>query len=35
MKLQVTSYGRTISLETKGDDLCLTEVMELIRGLLI
>lgn len=34
MKIEVTSYGKTITVETPKDDLPMEEMIEIIRGIL-
>ena len=34
MKIEVTSYGKTITVETPNDDLAMQEMIDIIRGVL-
>lgn len=34
MKIEVTSYGKTITVETTYDDVEMSEIIEIIRGIL-
>jgi uncharacterized protein Smg (DUF494 family) len=35
MKIEIKNYGNTYSVETKNDDLEISEVIEIITGLLL